>query len=249
MAAGDDNAVHKVLDNLIADPNDNPDVPDTLFDVGHKYYTKARLKLKDGLGDEVADYYRKAITVWERIIRQLPPSSYTPRAYWCSAVVYSQELGEYLKGIDYYQQIADNWPNYQYAWHAQFFVGMYYEILRNSGALSESEANPKTEQAYQAVVERYPDSKSAPQAALKLGRMNLARRQWVSAAMYFELFREKQPEESGRVVLDLGLAYEEMGEPDLAIQVYTQFIKTADPQDPRIKTSQARLERLQGENK
>ena len=105
-----------------------------------------------------------------------------------SAVCYSQELGDYQKGIDYYQQVVDNWPDYQFAWHAQFFVGMYYEKLRNSGRLPELEANPKIEQAYQAVVEKYPDSKSVPYSALKLGHLYFKRGQLVEASLYYELF-------------------------------------------------------------
>jgi len=185
---GSDANVQPALEQLIADFNDQPALPEAVFLVGHGYYTKARLKEKDGLDDKAKEYYRKAITVWERITHELPPSTTTPEAYYVSAVVYSQELGDYQKGIDYYQQVVDNWPDYQFAWHAQFFVGMYYEKLRNSGRLSESEADPKIEQAYKAVVEKYPDSKSVPYSALKLGYLNLKKGQRVEAAMYYELF-------------------------------------------------------------
>ncbi len=249
IESGDDPNAQAALDSLIADFNDHPDLPDAVFEVGHKYYTKARLKVKDGLEGQAIEYYRKAITQWERIIQQLPHCAYTPRAYYCSAVVYSQELGDYLKGIDYYQQIVDNWPDYQYASHAQFFVGKYYEILRDSGNISASEANPKIEQAYKSVVEKYPDSKSAPYVALKLGRRSLGRAQWSEAAIYFEFFRQKYPEQRGQVLLDLGLAYEKMGELDVALQVYAEFIETADPADPRLQSLIAKLERLQGANK
>jgi tetratricopeptide (TPR) repeat protein len=126
--------------------------------------------------------------VWERITQQLPPSITTPEAYYAAAVVYSQELGEYQKGIDYYQKVVDNWPDYEFAWHAQYFVGKYYEILRDSGIVSESEANSKIEQAYKAVVEKYPDSESAPSAALKLARMNFESGRRVEAVMYYEIF-------------------------------------------------------------
>ncbi|MHC4545586.1 MAG: LamG-like jellyroll fold domain-containing protein [Planctomycetota bacterium] len=188
IESGNDTAAQAALATLIADFNDHPDLPDSTFEVGHKYYTKARLKVRDGLEEQATEYYQKAITHWERIIHVWPRCSYAPRAYYCSAVVYSQELGEHLKGIDYYQQIVDNWPDYQYASHAQFLVGKNYEILRDSNSVTESEANPKIEQAYKGVVEKYPDSKSAPSAALKLARMNLLRGQRVEAAMYYELF-------------------------------------------------------------
>ena len=173
---------------MITDFNDNPDLPEAVFLVGHGYYTKARLKEKDGLDDKAKEHYRKAITVWERITHQLPPSTTTPEAYYASAVVYSQELGAYQKGIDYYQKVVDNWPDYVFAWHAQYFVGMYYEKLRNSGRLSELEANPKIEQAYKAVIEKYPDSPMVPTSSIKLGYMNLKRGQKIEAIQCFALF-------------------------------------------------------------
>ncbi|MHC4461691.1 MAG: tetratricopeptide repeat protein, partial [Planctomycetota bacterium] len=249
IESGDDPNAQAALDILIADFNDQPDLPDTIFEVGHKYYTKARLNVKDGLEAQAIDYYRKAITVWELIIQELPPSAYTPRAYYCSAVVYSQELGEYFKGIEYYQIIVDNWPDYNYAWHAQFFVGMYYEILRNSGTLQESEANPKIEQAYKSVIEKYPDSKSAPQAALKLGRLSVDRGQWVEVAMYFELWLQKEPEGRRRsrvisTLYDRGRVLEKKAEFDSAAAMYAVFISFAETGDPRVKSATDSLEKM-----
>jgi hypothetical protein len=42
----------------------------------------------------------------------------------------------------------------------------------------------------------------------------------------------------------VGRAYEEIGQPDKAEQVYHEFIKSVDPSDPRIETVKARLEKL-----
>jgi tetratricopeptide (TPR) repeat protein len=249
IESGEDTTVNKIIDNLIADFNDHPDLPDTIFELGHKYYTKARLNVRDGFEEQATEYYQKAITQWERIINIWPRCSYAPRAYYGSAVVYSQELGEYLKGISYYQRIVDNWSDYQYASHAQFLVGKNYEILRDSGSVTESEANPKMEQAYKSVIEKYPDSKYAPQAALKMGRLYLFRKEWSEAATHLEFFRQKSSQQRDQVLLDLGFAYEKIGNLDEALQFYTEFIETADPADPRLQSLIAKLERLQGENK
>jgi TolA-binding protein len=84
--------------------------------------------------------------------------------------------------------VVDNWPDYQYAWSAQYLIGSCYEKLKYFGILPVSEADPKIEQAYRAVVEKYPDSAMATSAFLKLGYLNLKRGQRVEAVMYFELF-------------------------------------------------------------
>jgi len=245
IGLGNDANAQAALDRLIADFSEHPSLPREIFDgIGQAYYGEAR----QGKGDE---YYRKAIAVWERIIKELPSSPITPQSYYAAAVCYSQELGEYQKGIEYYQAIVDNWPNYEYAWHAQFFVGKYYEKLRNSDAVPESEANPKIEQAYQAVIEKYPNSKSGPYAALKLGQMSFQKGRWVEAAMYFELLLQKYPEDKRHsyVLYYLGQTYEKMGQLAPAIAVYRQFINTADPTEPRIEGVKAKIEELGGYNK
>ena len=253
IESGDDDAVQAAaIDSLIADFNDHSYLSDAVFVIGEKYYNKAFEKKNEGLDEQAKDCFRKTIAVWERTITELPPSAaYTPRFYYITAVIYSQELGQYAKGIEYYQHIVDNWPDYQYAWHAQFFIGMYYERLRNSGGISESEANPKIEEAYQAVVEKYPGSKSAKDACLKLGQMSFKIGQWVEAAVYFELFLEKAPDDprAHRVMYDLGRAYEKMGQLELAAQVYKEFINTAEPNAPLVERIKSRLEELEGANK
>jgi len=253
IVLGNDAAVEKTIDILITDFNECPELPTAIFMLGEEYYNKAfNTKGDPNLPDaKPEEYYRKALAVWERIIQKLPPSPTTPQAYWCSAVVYSQELGKYQKGIEYYQQVVDNWPDYQYAWHAQFFIGMYYEKLRDSGGIPESEVNPKIEQAYKAVVEKYPDSNSSPHAALKLGQLDFNRGQWADAAKYFEIFLEKAPEDQRRVdvLYDLGRAYEKMGELSLAAEMYRIFIEMAAPNDQRIKTVKEVLEKLEGATK
>ncbi|MCK4787228.1 MAG: tetratricopeptide repeat protein, partial [Desulfobacteraceae bacterium] len=188
---GDDPNVLADVNELIADYSDYPRLPWAVFVLGEEYYNRALSDANEGLVAEARNNFQKTVVVWERIINELPASSWTPRIYYGSAVVLSQELGQYAKGIEYYQHIVDNWPDYKYAWHAQYFVGMYYERLLRAGGITESEANPLIEQAYTAVVENYPDSKSAPTAARNLGRINFNKKQWGGAAYYFELFLQK----------------------------------------------------------
>jgi len=102
--------------------------------------------------------------------------------------IHYRRIGEYEKALNYYQQVVDNWPDYQYAWSAQCLVGSCYKRLRDLGKLPESVANPKIEQAYKAVLEKYPDSESAPSAALKLARMNFESGRRVETVMYYEIF-------------------------------------------------------------
>ena len=181
-------------------------------------------------------------------------ADYTPRAYWCSAVVYSQELGECTKGIEYYQHILDNWPDYKYVWYAQFLLGRYYEKLQKTGALPKSEAEAKIDGAYEAVIEEYPDCRLVPVAALKLGRRNFKRGQSSDAAHYLGLFVQKHAGRTPNHVFitalyDLERSYEKMGDSYLAAEVYRIFVEMAEPDDSRLKTAKAKLKELEGAEK
>ena len=250
-----DEEAQRTLDNLIDNFRDNPDLPDAIFQIADKYYNLATWHDKEELEDQAREFYRKAITIWGKMIQELQPNAnYTPRSYYCSAVAYSQELGEYAKGIGHYQQIVDNWPKYKYAWDAQFLIGRSYEALKKSGSLPPSEADAKIQQAYQAVIEKYPDSNDAPSAALKLGQMSFSAGKWSDAAYYFELFLQKNKGQTPKLVFvntlyDLGRAYEQIGQLDAAVQTYRSFIETAEPSDPRIETVKATLEKLEGVKK
>ena len=247
--SNDDPNAFAAIDNLINDFNNCPDLPMAVSLIGENYYAKGLRMQNEGLKTLAAENYEKSIIVREKIIQQLPFSELTPRAYYFAGVLYSHYLEQYEKGIEYFQKVVDNWPDYQFAWNAQFFIGLYYEILRNSGAISELEANPKIEEAYQAVVEKYPYSEPAGHVALKLGWMYFKEEQWHQAIKYFEFFIDKFPDQLGTVVWPLGQSYEKTGQTETAIDFYRAFIELSDPCDPQVKTVKARLETLEGQNK
>ena len=245
---GDDQAAQTVIDKIIADFNDQPELAQAVCEIGHEYYSRARLQLAEAEEAQVDEYYRKAIAVWERIIQDLPASDITPRAYYVAAVCYSQELGEFVKGIAYYQAIAEHWPDYKYAWHAQYFVGMYYERLRNSGGIAASEADPLIEKAYRGVVEKYPDSESAAPAALSVARMSSEKGLLPDAAKYYEFYLHKETDERARAgalktVYNLGQRAEKRGEFDSAARLYAVFIMYAEPGDQLMQNAKAGFEK------
>jgi len=102
------------------------------------------------------------------------------------------------------------------AWAAHSLIGRYYEKLRDSGAIAEAEANARIREAYQAVVEIYPDSRWVETALLKLGRMSFDEGQLADAIMYFEMLLERAPEKVCLVGDDLISAYTEMGDVEMS---------------------------------
>ena len=170
IESGDDSAARKVLDNLIADFSDKPELAETVFTVGEKYYYQATSKRKNNRTEQAKECYAKALAAWQRIITELPiEPTYTAHAYYFCAACH-RRLGEHREAIECFQEFVNEWPDHQYAWSAQCLIGECYEKLRDFGGLSEAEANPKIEQAYQAVVENYGDCCLFGHACVKLGQ-------------------------------------------------------------------------------
>jgi tetratricopeptide (TPR) repeat protein len=131
IALGDYDAA-AAIDKLLTDFSGHPDLAEAVRNIGYSYYTKARLTNLEGDIEGGKVFYRKAIEVWERLIREFPDSEIVPNAYYSSAVCYAQELEEYQKGIDYFQKVVNNWPNYEYARQARLLIVEYYNKMENN---------------------------------------------------------------------------------------------------------------------
>jgi len=172
-----------------------------------------------------------------------------PGAVYQLADVY-WDVKRYDDGNRLYQYLLDNCHQSRYTPMAQLLIGKWYERLRYSGSLPESEANRQIEQAYKAVIEKYPDTTAVRDASKKLGWLNFKRGQWVKAIQYWELSLKKSTEDRKpvHILYPLGRAYEAIGQVDKAVQVYNEFLSSVPSIDPGIERVKARLEILQGEN-
>jgi TolA-binding protein len=118
----------------------------------------------------------------------------------------------------------------------------------------EQEADAKTEQAYKSVIEKYPNSAAMTSAALELGDFYVSKGLWEQAVFYFETGIQKSREQNDKpketvILYKLGQAYEGMGKSEKTIQLYSDFVKTADANDLGTKMINARLAALQGGKK
>lgn len=153
-----------VTDGLISDFYDHSDLAGVVFHIGEQYYEKAFQAGNEALEAQAKENFEKALTVWEKIITDLPVSDpNTPKAYYFSAVCYRRR-GEYEVAIEYYSIVLDNWPNYEYAWVAQFRIARCYEKLASSGRIPKTEAAAQICQACKKLLANYPESKGVKPA-------------------------------------------------------------------------------------
>jgi len=169
--SGNDTATESALNNLIADFNDHPGLPEAVFIIGEKYYKEAFHYEKEGQVSQARENFQKAIGTWEKIITELPESIATAWAYNTAADCY-RRLGQHVRAVEYYQMVVDDWPDYEYVWSALFRIGHIHEVLKKTGLMSKSEANPKIKVIYEQLIEKYPDCKMARYARRWLIRNN-----------------------------------------------------------------------------
>ena len=162
----------------------------------------------------------------------------------------AQELRRYQEGIDNFQAVVDNWPDFAGAEIDQYHVGKYYERMKKEGLLSAAVADPNIEAAYKGVIENYPDSKFVNRALQKLIKIQRDKGNLPQAAVYMEQFVEQYPDDAlaDDVLYDLGRVYEELGLGDMAANAYHNFIGMADEGDGRIEIATARIEQSGGAN-
>jgi len=159
IGLGNYTAADKTIDILIADFNECPELPTAIFMLGEEYYTKA-FRYDEGLNEQAKEHFRKAIDVSERIIKELPESSFTPQAYILLGECY-RRLGQQQEALECYQKVVSDWPDCEYAWYAYLLIGCTYEQLRDSGAVEKSLAYTQIKAAYERILQDYPDCPAA----------------------------------------------------------------------------------------
>jgi hypothetical protein len=66
--------------------------------------------------------------------------------------------------------VVDNWPDYEIACALQLMVGQIYEQMLNNGLLAADQANPLIVEAYNKVIEQFPESSGVKNAQFKIER-------------------------------------------------------------------------------
>jgi tetratricopeptide (TPR) repeat protein len=162
IAESNDVAVKAIMDELVATYSSHPDLPDAVLRIAVEYDAKASRLENEGRDAEAKDNFENTLAVWKQIIEDLPKSNstVTAHAYYFSAECYLR-LAQYSKAIEYYQKIVDNWPDYEYAWNAQYMIGRCYETLKDTGAVEKSVADAQIKAACEQVLKKYPDCPAA----------------------------------------------------------------------------------------
>jgi tetratricopeptide (TPR) repeat protein len=96
------------------------------------------------------------------LVSNLPPKA--AQTCYDSGNCYTQ-LGKYEKARQCYERVVNGCPDYEYAWNAQYMIGLNYETMKKEGTISASEADMKIKTAYEQLLARYPNCPVAEHAS------------------------------------------------------------------------------------
>ena len=156
ISLGDDAGVKAAIGNLTRDFKSDPNLPLVLWQAAEAYYNEAFRYESEGLDKRAKEYFSNVISMGSEFIEKSPNSPEVAEAHYIIAICY-ERLGEYTKAIDYYQKVAANWPDYQYAWLTQLRVAKIYKGFLRTGVISESESIIAMTVAFKRLLEDFPD--------------------------------------------------------------------------------------------
>jgi tetratricopeptide (TPR) repeat protein len=129
-------------------------LPATLIGIAIKYRDKGFANNKDN------DSLLRSASICENLINSYPDYKSIPAAKCCAGDCYFA-LGQKAKALAHYESVVDTNPEFKYVWHAHSMVGLILEGLMNEGVVTEAVAKPKIRAAYEAVIQKHPDSQVA----------------------------------------------------------------------------------------
>ena len=163
-----DNAkVSASLDTICANFSNDKKLPYAVFVIGEEYFKKGFPNGYRTPSDSGREELQKCLAVWSRIISDAPDDIHLAYSYYYSAIAY-RYLNDYQKSTAYFEKITADWPDYEYAWNAQYLIGENLEKQKSAGLLTSEQADPLIRQAYQEMIEQYPDSSLADNAQRRL---------------------------------------------------------------------------------
>ncbi len=147
------------IDGLISTFGDRSGITETVFKIGETYYyDKGKNLFNEGLIEQAKDNFRCAVKIFKRTY-SLPQSKYSPMSIHYKAVCHTH-LTEYQNAIEEFEKLVTLYPDYAYNSQALYLTGYYYQQLADDRQIEKDLADIKTKEAYQVLLEKYPNSPS-----------------------------------------------------------------------------------------
>ena len=154
---GDETSANSIFDAMLQDFKDHSYLPSSVILTAEGYYRRSQ-KTKEK--DETFPANRlinKTMQTANIVKARWPNSIEVPNALFLVGECHYQ-LKDYQKSADIFQQVVDGYPNSEMAVNALFMVAESYRTLKETGGVSQSEADLKIRSAYEQLLQKYPNS-------------------------------------------------------------------------------------------
>ena len=162
------------IDNLITDFKDRRELPIIVFMIGEDCYKrgieernntfKELVSQSDGSppdknlvnNSKTTNEFARTINIWSRIINNLPSSNVAAQAYLFTGEIL-RYLYQYQQAIEHFNNVVEKWPDYEYAWVAQYRILKLYPELYKEGIISKAENITLIHETQNELLEKFPD--------------------------------------------------------------------------------------------
>jgi TolA-binding protein len=194
-----------LLSKFVEDFNQNPYAGDCLDLLVDKCYWMATELKKQNKQQQAIDRYARTENILQLMIDKKESGNSTIgntdnfAALYYYAAVCRQQQGKWDKAIVYFQRVVDNYPDYENVCACQAAIGWSYEALIGRENWPKEAVEPLIEEAYKAVLDKYPDCYMAHYAAYRLAEMSVEKGNKSDAITYYKKFLELAKQGDGRI--------------------------------------------------
>ena len=137
---------------------------------GAAFWKNASDQERQAVLDEYRSYLHSALEMREIVVYQLPESDLqTAEACYFLAKAY-ERVGRLADAVGLYRKLVDRWPDYEYAWNAQYTVACDIEKMTAQKTMSVKQGAMEIEQACERTMQWYPHSMANKPAEILLKR-------------------------------------------------------------------------------
>jgi tetratricopeptide (TPR) repeat protein len=158
--SANDKLIDSIIQKLMAYYEQTQRQDYSIFEIAEEYCFRAGDALSKGDRQQALGDFSRAIEIWQKNISLFADSGYQCLVCYFTANTY-QHMEYYEDAISHYQQVLNQWTQFDRNWFAQYMIAKCYNELFSNGIISQEEAKFQVIKACRELEEQYPDSKAS----------------------------------------------------------------------------------------
>jgi TolA-binding protein len=205
IEAGEVNEAGLLLNKYVEDFNQNPYAGDCMELLVDKCYWTGFQLMRQSKHQQANSRFAFVENILQIMIDKKASgnsaigNTHTFAALYFYAASSRQHQRKWDGAIKYFQKIVDNYPDFENICNAQAAVGWCYEAIAREENWPKEAVLPLIEEAYKAVLDKYPNGNMVYYAAYRLAELSVEKGDKASAITYYRKFLEKAHPQDTRI--------------------------------------------------